>query len=442
MEQMELLSESESMSVDLQICSGSESLKSWSPDESGSESLPASDMPDIDVDQANATPVANFGSGMAGVGCAEQAVERVHKAFQELLLCKFTTRAVAKRSTLQFVSACDLSRACQNLLMGRSEHVFGDIRDAFPTLEMLGPDRPVAERWALAKRAAANVPRICRCHVACRPPPVTVDISGSPCQPWSRAGQKRRWTDGRSDLLLLWAALMLKQEPPVILHENVSGFPTSVLEDLMQEKYVIHHLRVEPHHVGFTCVNRPRVYSVLVHRSRASVADIPTVYHFVTSFFNSVGGGLSIRDCYIGSVEETLEEENFCRRAKGLDMVQTPSRSWECLLTGQQQKYLAKYRETWQQCRSDKEQEPVFDLSQNPARFLKMTTKDGRLPTFRTNTKIWVDGLSRWLLPVEMAAAMAMNYGVLGQPNRQQVGNGMHVANCGVMLAVALAFTR
>ncbi|CAE7319058.1 unnamed protein product, partial [Symbiodinium sp. CCMP2592] len=310
------------------------------------------------------------------------AVERVHKAFQELLLSKVTTRAVAKRSTLQFVSACDVSRACQNLLMGRSEHVFGDIRDAFPTLEMLGPDRPVAERWALAKRAAANVPRTCRCHVACRPPPVTVDISGSPCQPWSKAGQKRRWTDGRSDLLLLWAALMLKHEPPVILHENVFGFPTSVLEDLMQEKYVIHHLR------------------------------------------------------------ETLEEENFCRRAKGLDMVQTPSRSWECLLTEQQQKYLAKYRETWQQCRSDKEQEPVFDLSQNPARFLKMTTKDGRLPTFRTNTKIWVDGLSRWLLPVEMAAAMAMNYGVLGQPNRQQVGNGMHVANCGVVLAVALACTR
>ena len=376
----------------------------------------------------------------SGIGCAEQAVECVHKAFQELLQSKVTAGAVANSSMLRFVSACDVSRSCQKLLMGRSEHVFGDIKDAFPTLEMPGPDRPVAERWAEAKRAVATIARECQSHVACRPPTVTVDISGSPCQPWSRAGQRRRWNDGRSDLVLLWAALMLKLEPPVVVHENVSGFPLSVLEDLMQEKYVIHHLPVNPCHVGFTCVSRPRVYSVMVSRSRASVANIPTVYKFVQNFFSSVGGGLSIRDCCIGSVDEILEEENFCRRTKGLDMVQTPSRSWDYLLTHHQQRHLTKYREVWQQtCRSDKQQEPVFDLSQSPERFLKMTTKDGRFPTFRTNTKIWVDCLSRWLLPVEMAAAMS--YRVLGPISRQQVGNGMHVANCGVVLAVALDCT-
>ena len=195
----------------------------------------------------------------SGIGCAEQAVECVHKAFQELLQSKVTAGAVANSSMLRFVSACDVSRSCQKLLMGRSEHVFGDIKDAFPTLEMPGPDRPVAERWAEAKRAVATIARECQSHVACRPPTVTVDISGSPCQPWSRAGQRRRLNDGRSDLVLLWAALMLKLEPPVVVHENVSGFPLSVLKDLMQEQYVIHHLPVNPCHVGFTCVSRPRV---------------------------------------------------------------------------------------------------------------------------------------------------------------------------------------
>ena len=39
------------------------------------------------------------------------------------------------------------------------------------------------------------------------------DVSGSPCQPWSRVGKRKGWADERSLVFLAWC-VFVKRKPP------------------------------------------------------------------------------------------------------------------------------------------------------------------------------------------------------------------------------------
>jgi hypothetical protein len=92
----------------------------------------------------------------------------------------------------------------------------------------------------------------------------------------------------------------------------------------------------------------------------------------------------------------------------------------------------------------------VFDISQNPHARLRWTTRAGELPTTTTKSVWWVPALQRWLLPLEVAAAsgfpvideLARAGGIVWTPvvfTASQMGNVMHVANVGCVVAAALS---
>ena len=60
----------------------------------------------------------------------------------------------------------------------------------------------------------------------CQPATRNIDgnITGSPCQPWSRAGTKKGLEDPRSTGLWVWVAWVQTVKPLWAIHENVCGF--------------------------------------------------------------------------------------------------------------------------------------------------------------------------------------------------------------------------
>ena len=102
----------------------------------------------------------------------------------------------------------------------------------------------------------------------------------------------------------------------------------------MAETFTVQNLTVHPADVGFGCVSRARVYSVLVRRSCTMVARVQSVYDSVKETFASVGGKLCIDDCLVATEEEVLAEENEVRLKRSLPLVTVRSTSWDTLCPG------------------------------------------------------------------------------------------------------------
>ncbi len=130
---------------------------------------------------------------------------------------------------------------------------------------------------------------------------------------------------------------------------------------------------------------------------------------------------------------------------------------WEFLLTGKQQEYLRHYAAEYAATHAqDPTNDPncVFDLGQNPAK-RPSCTRNGQLPTLRRSGVMWIPHLHRWFLAVELAAlsgfpvvedlALAAEVPrdcAAERYNSGFIGNGMHVANVGCVLACALSCLR
>ena len=174
----------------------------------------------------------HFSTHFSGIGCAEQAVSLVAEAYRSCAFAEKSETALSRSSpSLKCVSCCEINVACQKVLAGQAEHVFMDIEAAFPTIQVQATDS-LEKKWKAVRAALAPQSlRRCATHFLCRQPLISLDVSGSPCQPWSRAGRGKGMADSRSLLLLMWAALMLQLKPAIAVHENVVGFDTSVLQD-------------------------------------------------------------------------------------------------------------------------------------------------------------------------------------------------------------------
>ena len=124
------------------------------------------------------------------------------------------------------------------------------------------------------------------------------------------------------------------------------------------------------------------------------------------------------------------------------------SEDWSYLLTEKQLMYLSAYMAAVPPTCQLKD--CIFDLSQNPGSPYGRCTLNGTLPTVTTSSKLWVPSLRRFLLPVELACAhgfpvtstAAADAGVVQDMvpyTHRQIGNCMHLASVGIVLAVAAA---
>ena len=133
---------------------------------------------------------------------------------------------------------CDSSRECQTALRRVCPHacVFGDILGFVEVdkKKVLGKRRLEFERVERLIAKAKVRPRAeCKAHPGnlCALEAVDIDVSGSPCTPWSSANRKRqRFGHPDAALILLWARIIRHCRPAVLLHENVRHFPLDLLE--------------------------------------------------------------------------------------------------------------------------------------------------------------------------------------------------------------------
>ena len=252
-------------------------------------------------------------------------------------------------------------------------------------------------------------------------------------------------------LFLAWALWARAACPLLLIHENVKGFDTSMLELVLGDLYDITRLAVRPTHSGFHAVRRPRSYCLLFRRGRVRMLrDVSKLYRDVAAMLGGLFPEQPISDLFIAEGVDLLKEENRLRALKHLALppVERASADWTYMLTEKQRMYLATYMAAVPiDCKLD---DCIFDLSQDPGRRRGRWTLDGTLPTVTTKSRLWVPSLRRFLLPVELAYAhgfpvtstAAVDAGVAQDMvpyTRHQIGNCMHVASVGIVLAVAAA---
>ena len=113
------------------------------------------------------------------------------------------------------------------------------------------------------------------------------------------------------------------------------------------------------------------------------------------------------------------------------------------------------YEQQWEErslCSASLDPEAVFDLSQNPQVRRTWTSKNGRLPCFKTSSMLWHAHSKRFLLPIELAAASGIPVTeslarcarvpldcARALYSQENLGNGMHIASASAVLCLALA---
>ena len=246
----------------------------------------------------------------------------------------------------------------------------------------------------------------------------------------------------------MWAQWVRAACPLVLIHENVRGFSIDLFETCLGDLYEIVRLVVEPRHVAFPCVRRPRSYFVLFRKGEVKVvAALSSLYHRVSGALESLVPALQLSDIAVASREQLIAAENATRHLRHLPPLQEPSGDWEYLLCDGQKDRLRKYIEALPS--AEKGADHVFDLVMDPVAFGGRSSTSV-LPTCMTNsTKMWMQGLRRWLLPAELAYAhgfpvvphAARDAGVEYSESYSvlDMGGGMHMANVGAVLAIALS---
>ena len=106
----------------------------------------------------------------------------------------------------------------------------------------------------------------------CRYETPDVDMSGSPCQDWTRRSHNPLGRKGkRASLLITWCRIMVESQPPIIFHENVRGFDGTILEQLMGHLYTVVHLKVFNYIYIYTYVYLYIYVSIYIYRSHLCI---------------------------------------------------------------------------------------------------------------------------------------------------------------------------
>jgi site-specific DNA-cytosine methylase len=408
----------------------------------------------------------SYSSHFSGVGTVEVAMA---------MLASWAPRVAHADFEACTASMCEISPKCQKVLSERARgcHIFRDILDRLNAplrsdIANLVIDGRLDYARARPAVMGANMSGSGHCVAhggQCPFPRASLDVSGTPCTPWSRCNKSKnvRHNHPAALLMLAWCATIRSTRPRVVVHENVEGFDTQSLVDLLGDIYSLHVLRVRPEHMGFPFIRRPRVYVILYLKSQMRVAVDPARFYAAVVERMSFGDIPGSTDwIWRATVHELLAEENGARaRLKLGALVEEPRApggraptNWAYLLTQQQRAYLAEYTKCYSaQFGRDPalDSSCVFDLTQSP----KWTR--GRcvfgLPTFcRGSHRLWSPSRGRWLTMAEQAAAMGFPIyhdlaRAAGVPTDAAtltsplfaMGNAMHVANVACVMMVALA---
>ena len=376
------------------------------------------------------------------------------------MLAAVAPSAIRAQCWYESLYVCERAMGLRNILNERVDCcVFSDIMDRLKDVPKNATARELGFDRLRALIMGASVACVGKCarhggwcqyrsHVA-------LDVSGSPCRPWSRACRQERRGRQHKDirLFLAWCAIMRSVRPYIAIHENVIGFDMALLLSLLGDLYDIVKLRVAPARNGFAFIRRPRNYFILTLRGVTKAGNLQAIYDRVSSHFADydVSGWPSW--VWRASRSELLEEENRARRTARSEPLAAPSSDWAYLLSQKQRDTLKAAEVAWaDKYGSSAQTDPlcVFDLSQSIER---LSISRGMLPTLRTQSeRLWSPMQKRWMTfaerlacmgyPVysDLAAAARVPIDTISPKGpRFSVGNAMHVANLGIIVLVVLS---
>ncbi len=398
----------------------------------------------------------------SGVGTVEQAARFLKSA---------SSIVMGMPVDLQFISACECRAANQAALksvISARSCLFSDILAMSRTGARVFADATrrrgsigFSDMWECLQRDGLRLdssPCVQHRGCQCKTPRPIVDFSGSPCQPWSRIGKRQGRRSPLQILFMVFCLWVRATKPLILVHENVIGFDVGMLKELLGDLYAMDMLDVSPAHAGFSFLRRRRLYAVLRLRGATTLLrPIPETYAAVRQAISRNIPPQPLSYCFVACQADILGEENAARARRGL----APRRDrrtvgWEYLLTVHQKRRLREYCSAFVE-REGREPSTeltcLFNLTQNPRARPNQTTRAGEMPTITRQSKLlWSPSMRRWLLPVELAAASGLPVTsafaadarvpmdtFAGQYTPSQIGNIMHLANAGSVLAVALA---
>ena len=325
----------------------------------------------------------------------------------------------------------------------------------------LGPVHVFMNLFHLMGHGSAIQPAWCCTHGRqCMPVASDVDVTGSPCQDFAPNGHRLGVHGPQWPVFEAWAAVMLSQNVPVIVHENVPQFDVDALAMIMQHKYLIFTVIVDCAALGFRLISRRRRFTIMYHRTKTRLVCSPVWLHAQLVQAMAVDmcrTAFRICDCFLADAAEIANEIVEVCLAKGIAL-DTAMQDMTLLLTPGEYERLRLYLEAWvarvglpaHHCWW-----AVFNLADNPgAGYTTWSAASGRIPGLRThNAKLWVPYLGRWLTNRELLACMGVPvYRHLaaaaqvsqvhvrpGSDSRHMLGNMMHIAAVGSVMAVAMA---
>ena len=211
-------------------------------------------------------------------------------------------------------------------------------------------------------------------------------------------------------------------------------------------------MRVTPADAGFFFTSRPRNYYVLTLRGRVKAGRVQRAYEEVSQHLRVLATDSWTHWAWRATPDDLAAEENAARqrlRLPDLPPGSPPSPDWCYLLTNKQRGYLAQYEATWLAQhgeRASANARCLFNLGDSPG----FGAASSRIPTSRRGcTRLWSPHRRQWLTHPERAAAMGfpvypdlaeaarvpLDHAALQAP-ASSLGNAMHVANVGVVVAV------
>ena len=220
----------------------------------------------------------------SGLGTVELALDMLAVQGTAILRAPFQVHAAY---------ACDSSPSNQAVLRKRLRGgcVFNDIFDPLGGIE---PDgfccNDDAGRRVLcfdkAKNAIMRAPvlAVARCVAhkgPCAPKPADMDVSGSPCTPWSRASHRTplRRRHPAVAATLAWCKVLRERRVKIALHENVRGVDVSFFVEVLGDEYNIVVIYTSPADASFSLIRRPRAYMLLTRKDCVRVtADIQAMH--------------------------------------------------------------------------------------------------------------------------------------------------------------------
>ena len=144
----------------------------------------------------------------------------------------------------------------------------------------------------------------CVWHKGCSVSHGDIEIAGTPCVDWSPRGNRGKDGGTSMKLYAAWAAMCLKQDIPIIVHENSHMLDPSFNEKVFGHKYLVESMKLEPQSFGWPTA-RPRRWTVMTHRVQvleaySTLANVvPLFYRVCRTTWHSY---------FVSSLTEKLEE--------------------------------------------------------------------------------------------------------------------------------------